>query len=152
VLVAGIGHPDRGDDAAGLLVARGVRAAGTGVCVVESRGDLGELIEAWDGARLAVIVDAARAATSPGRIHRLTDVALIGTRPAVTSSHGLGLGETLALATALGRLPEQLVVYALASGPRGHRAHRGTGPRGSGCPVPVCRRRHHGQGQTERFQ
>jgi Ni,Fe-hydrogenase maturation factor len=50
-LVIGIGNPDRGDDAAGLAVARNVRAAApAGVAVIELDGDQLALLDAWDGA------------------------------------------------------------------------------------------------------
>jgi hydrogenase maturation protease len=55
----GIGNADRGDDAAGLAVARLVRAAApAGVTVLELDGDQLELLDARDGAAEVYLVDA----------------------------------------------------------------------------------------------
>lgn len=72
------------------------------------------ILNAWDGAALAVIVDAAISGASPGTIHRLE----AGAEPlprdmARCSSHGLGLAEAVQLGRVLGRLPARLVIYAV---------------------------------------
>jgi hydrogenase maturation protease len=113
--VIGIGNPLRGDDAAGLLVARLVRErVGPDVEVVELHGEPAGLIDAWEDATVAVIVDAVRAGAEPGSVMRfdLTSSALPRS-VATASTHSLGLGEAIELARALSRLPKKLVVIGI---------------------------------------
>jgi hydrogenase maturation protease len=117
VLVVGLGNEFRGDDAAGLLVAR--RLAGSaGVDVAENSGDAAELLDKWEGADLVIVVDAAATGGEPGSVRRLDPVAEAGAlrRVALSSSHLLSLAEAVELARTLGRLPRRLVVYAVAGG------------------------------------
>ncbi len=59
-MVIGVGNPDRGDDAIGLLVGRHVKqAAPPGVTVIEASGDGTNLIELWKDQGTVIIVDAA---------------------------------------------------------------------------------------------
>ena len=115
-LIVGVGNPYRGDDAVGLLVARQLRAAcPPGVRVVETPGEAAELLDVWEGADLVVLIDAVRADAPPGTIYRFE----VGVDPmppvfARRSSHTLGVGEAIALAGALDRLPSRLVVYGIA--------------------------------------
>ena len=109
--VVGLGAEDRGDDAAGLLVARLVRtAAPPGVEVVESGGDAGAVLECLDGAERVVLVDAARGGR-PGSVERLPLAAV--PRAAVRSTHGMGLSEALGVAAELGVLPADVRVYVV---------------------------------------
>jgi hydrogenase maturation protease len=111
-VVIGVGNPYRRDDAVGLVVAETV--ARRGLRAVQSDGEPAGLLLAWEGADLAVIVDAVVCEpATPGRIHRTL------TLPAArggTSSHGLGIPDAVALATALDRMPRRLVVYAVEAG------------------------------------
>lgn len=120
IAVIGVGNEFRRDDGVGWAVIARLRKR-TGApplppdtVLATCDGDPARLIGLWEDAGLAVVVDAAHAHPgSPGRVHRLE---LDGERLAgstATSSHGLGLGEAVELARALGRLPERLVVYAV---------------------------------------
>lgn len=110
--VIGIGAEDRGDDAAGLLVARLLRVASPpGVEVHESAGDAGGLLELVEGADRVVLVDAARGAGAPGTVEYLAQGAALRSR--VHSTHGLGLAEALGVATELGILPPVVRVYVV---------------------------------------
>src|SRR5215469_10174685 len=85
--VIGMGAEDRGDDAAGLLVARLLRvAAPPGVEVHESAGDAGSLLELIEGADRVILVDAARGGT-PGTTECVPLAAPLG--PPARSTHGL---------------------------------------------------------------
>jgi len=114
-LLIGMGNPLRGDDAAGLLVARALRERGaSGWDVLELEGEPVDLIEAWEGAELALVADAVAPAGEPGRVHEIDAVA--GPLPAAlagASTHALGLAEAIELARALERLPRRLTVFGI---------------------------------------
>ncbi|MEZ5078074.1 MAG: hydrogenase maturation protease [Solirubrobacterales bacterium] len=136
-LLIGIGNELRGDDAAGLLVARAALdrelepeppclfspkgrkkaggSAGSGaVEVIELEGEPVELIAAWEGVEAVVVADCAAPAGQPGRLHRFE----LGDEPLPAalggpSTHALGLVEAVELARSLDRLPKRLVVLAV---------------------------------------
>jgi hydrogenase maturation protease len=126
-MVIGIGNIYRRDDALGPTVVELLRARGlAGVTYAESDGEPIQLIELWQDASFAVVIDAVRAASArpgaasprpgaasprPGRVHRLS--ALHPSAGASASSHGVDLGDAIALARALDRLPPRLLVYAV---------------------------------------
>jgi len=114
-LFIGIGNPLRGDDAAGLLAARALRALGEeGVEVRELEGEPVDLIEAWEEAEAVLVADAVASGGEPGEVHRIDAAA--GPLPAALagpSTHALGLAEAVELGRALGRLPPRLVVYGI---------------------------------------
>ena len=111
-----VGNPFWRDDAAGLAVARRVRAAApAGVEVVELGGDPAGLLEALQGTDLVIILDAIRSGAPAGSIQRIevgTGDELADRRPRV-SSHGLALGDLLALARSLDRFPTRLVLIGI---------------------------------------
>jgi hydrogenase maturation protease len=117
-LVVGVGT-DRGDDAAGLLVARRLRETapprGTGQPrVVELAGDLTRLLDLWQPADRVTVVDATTSGAAPGTVHVLD----AGARPlpaslGTASTHALTLADAVELARSLGRLPARLVVYGI---------------------------------------
>ena len=113
-VVIGIGNPFRSDDGIGPAVAAQIqRRRLPGVRVVISGGEAAGLLEAWAGARLAVIVDAIRRVpSSPGRLHRLLASQLETGGPAA-SSHGLGVPDALRLGRVLERLPRRIVIFAV---------------------------------------
>jgi hydrogenase maturation protease len=114
-LVIGVGNAWAGDDAAGVLVARLVRErAPAGVTVIEHQAEPTALLDAWDGAPLAVVVDATCGGGEPGAIRVLeaTDKPLPASFTG-TSTHAFGLAEAIELARALGRLPERTMVVGI---------------------------------------
>jgi hydrogenase maturation protease len=108
VIVVGLGNAFRGDDAAGLAVAR---ALGDDPRVIAHDGEPIDLLDAWAGADEAILVDAARSGAPPGTIHRLDE--LSAPAGAGGSTHLLGLAETLALARTLGRAPARVTFYGI---------------------------------------
>ncbi len=114
-VVIGVGNPVRGDDGAGIEVARQVRAlAAPGVRVLELDGEPSGLIDAWEGIDRAVVIDAAVSGSAPGTVRRLDAVAEplpSGLRAA--STHDFGVAEAVELGRALERLPGRLVVYGI---------------------------------------
>ena len=114
--IIGIGNPDRGDDAAGLLVARRLKHAGMAE-VVEMDGRIDALLEAFDGVEAAYVVDAAMFGGAEGAVLRLD--AADGALPVELdgySTHGLGLAQGIELARVLKRLPRRCVVFAIQAG------------------------------------
>jgi hydrogenase maturation protease len=112
-VVIGIGNDFRRDDGVGLAVAQQIAERDLpGVRVVSGTGEPAALLEAWSGMARAVVVDAAAGEHStPGRIRRWTACDLEATT--AVSSHALGLAQTCALAQALARMPQDLVVFTV---------------------------------------
>jgi hydrogenase maturation protease len=122
-LVIGLGNADRGDDAIGLVIARGIRrACPPGVTVADVDGDQLALLDAWAEAAAdgdaVYVVDAVRSGAAPGTVYRFTaDDPLPATiRPAGT--HALTLAEVIEVARALStenrrRLPVNLICYGI---------------------------------------
>ncbi|WP_460356669.1 hydrogenase maturation protease [Mycobacterium sp. ZZG] len=112
-LVIGVGNPFRRDDGIGPAVAAEVgKLSLRGVRVMVATDDPAEMIDAWDGTELTVVVDAAAGDDAvPGRIRRWTPEA--GLRPATVSTHALDLPAAYALGQVLGRAPRRLVVLAV---------------------------------------
>jgi hydrogenase maturation protease len=109
ILVAGLGNEVRGDDAAGLLAARAIRAlALENVDVEEHSGDVARLADSMACHKEVVVVDAVVSGAPPGTVLELTpEDAVARTR---SSSHGLGVAEALALARVLGAAPHVRII------------------------------------------
>lgn len=128
-VVIGVGSEHRGDDLAGLLAVRCAAPLLRGVEVHELDGEVGRMLDAWDGADLAIVIDAVRTGAKPGTIHRVDDAAGPGS-PALgrnVGTHSLGIAEAVSLGRVLGRLPRRLVVFgiegrAFSVGSEPHRA------------------------------
>ena len=121
-IVLGIGNPNRGDDAAGLMAARllrGMLPAGTADCngmleVIEHDGEAASLLARLDGVRRAFLIDACVSAGPHGTMQRF-DVShdpLPRGRFGL-STHSLGLADVIELGRALGQLPSYCIVYAI---------------------------------------
>jgi hydrogenase maturation protease len=130
VVVIGVGNEFRRDDGVGPEVLSRLRehlgagpdaGAETMVQLMDSDGEPAALVEAWTGASLAVVVDAVVAEpAAPGRLHRLTVGHDAAAAASVVSSHGLGLGDAIGLAAALGRMPGRLIIHAVEAADVGH--------------------------------
>lgn len=114
-VVIGVGNPYRRDDGVGPAVIERLRRRHLAdVRLAECDGEPTHLIDLWEHRWLAVVVDAARTtAPRPGRVHRrsLTHPSVRGVGSA--SSHGMDLGDAVALAAALDRLPRMLLLYVV---------------------------------------
>lgn len=119
IRVIGMGNPLRHDDSVGVRVARrlAVRIQPHVEVRVHSGGGLG-LMDAWQGASAAVVVDAVSSGAPPGTVSRFD----VRARPlpeqlgAPRSTHDFGLGESLELARAMRRLPDRLIVIGIEGG------------------------------------
>jgi hydrogenase maturation protease len=114
IVVVGLGNSYRRDDAVGIVAATTLNdLALPGVRVVTGIPEPMSLLQAWSGARLAIVIDAAVATPSlPGRIRRCT-LRDVDDAPEGLSSHGLDIGRTHALGQVLGRVPDALVVFGI---------------------------------------
>lgn len=115
-VVIGLGNLLRGDDGAGIaavrLLAHGGAAAG--VRCREHEGEPLGLLELWEGAARAVVLDAVRTGAPAGTLHRIDAAA--GPLPAplgAAGTHAVGLAEAVELGRVLGRLPGELVILGV---------------------------------------
>jgi hydrogenase maturation protease len=115
IIVVGVGDPYRRDDGVGPAVVAKLRERDLSEAVLAtSLGRTEELIKLWDGADLAIVVDAMRASPAhPGRVHRLAVQPGSAERVRAAGSHGMDLGAAVELAREQGRLPNRLVIYAV---------------------------------------
>ena len=120
VVVIGVGNPFRRDDGAGPAVVERLRLADLpGVDLAESDGEPGTLIMLWETRRLAVVVDTVHTHHRPaGHVHRR----LMARRPSdgSTSSHAMDLGDTVALARELDRLPDRMLLLGIETADTGY--------------------------------
>jgi hydrogenase maturation protease len=107
-LMIGIGNPDRGDDAAGVLAARHVH----GGRVIEW-ADCSVLLDLWEDADDVIVIDAMCSGRPAGTIQRFD--AWRDRLPAhgFVSTHAFGVAEAVEMARALDRLPGRLTVYGI---------------------------------------
>ena len=122
VVVAAVGSEFRRDDGAGPAVLDRVGNELGDVEVLGSLASPWHLVGAWDGADLAIVVDAVDAVAAgdePGAVH-VVEVDMNfppethGRTAAQTSSHGLGVIEALHIAAALGTAPAHVVLVGVA--------------------------------------
>jgi len=150
--VIGIGNPYRRDDGIGpALVAALERLRPPGVSLTVADGEPSQLLDAWSGAPLAVVVDAVLCEVpAPGRIHRTAlgpvvggpvvggpVVAGPGSRAAAASTHGLGIPDAIRLAEVLGQAPGRLVIMAVEAADIGFGL--GLSPAVAGCLPELTR-------------
>jgi hydrogenase maturation protease len=126
VVVAGLGNEYRRDDGAGALVASRVAGHAGGVIDIGPLVDPLDLLGLWDGADLAIVVDAVRSGAQPGTI-QLVELAPDDSPTATsragpgsagpgsprTSTHGIGLAGVLRLARAVGQAPARVIVVCI---------------------------------------
>jgi hydrogenase maturation protease len=117
-VVIGVGNGYRGDDGVGLAVAARLRTrVPAGVDVIPCEQEPSRLIDAWQGAATALIVDAVESGAEPGTVHRFdASTTPIPAQALRSSTHAFGVGEAIELARALGKLPGRVVVYGVEGG------------------------------------
>jgi hydrogenase maturation protease len=116
-IVIGLGNPDRGDDAAGIQVARQVAAERLDVLTLEF-DDPSEALDAWDPEDTVVLADAISSGGHPGDIH-VVDVIerkLPAGRWSAAGTHAFGLAALVELARSLDLMPRRLVVVGIEAG------------------------------------
>src|SRR5690606_9476655 len=118
IVVIGVGNPYRRDDGAGPAVIDGLRRRHLStVELAECDGEPTRLLDLWTGAELAVVVDAVRAEPArPGSVHRRSVWHPSFGRAGCATSHAVELGDAVALAAALDRLPTRMLLYLVEAG------------------------------------
>ena len=117
-VVIGIGNRLRGDDAAGVVVAEQLRPrVRDGVEVVSCDEEPSRLMEAWEGAESVLLVDTVSSGSPPGTLHRVeVGEQAVPARTFRSSTHAIGIADTIELARALGRLPRRVRIYGIEAG------------------------------------
>ena len=114
-LIVGVGHPDRGDDAAGWLVIDLLQGC-PHLTLRRVTADPSALLTdpLWTEAQHVVIIDAVRTGAEPGTILRWShDRLLSELPPSGSGTHDLGVATCLGLARALGRMPRDLALIGI---------------------------------------
>jgi len=111
MLIIGCGNRQRGDDAAGILVAE--RLIAHRIHAETCSGEVAQLMDLWADSDDVIVIDAVVTGAPVGAVrvwdgHRRLDY---GTSSG--STHGLGVGEAVELARALDRLPARLRVFGI---------------------------------------
>ena len=119
VVLAGLGSEYRRDDGAGPAAVSMVMRQCTGVTVVGPLDDPLDLLGLWDGAALAVVVDAVSSGSPPGTV-QVVELDPTAPRPVrergasgMNSTHGIGLAGVYRLARAIERAPSRVVVVGI---------------------------------------
>ena len=110
-----VGNAFRGDDSAGLEVAKILQGTlPDGAEVLEREGEPTALMDSWEAAEAVWLVDAVRSGARSGTVHRV-DAAKQELPAGLfrASTHAFGLAEAIELARALGRLPARTVVFGI---------------------------------------
>lgn len=114
MLIIGLGNPDRGDDAAGILVVRRLRERH--IDAIEHAGPTLNLLDLWSANDQVIVVDAVVSGAAPGFVH-VWDPSKAALNNSVlrSSTHEFGLADTIELARALDRLPCWMRIYGVAA-------------------------------------
>ena len=104
----------RSDDGAGPAVLDRLRGSvPTDVPLVESMGDVAQILDAWRSSEWVIIVDAVMSGSPPGTVHRLDGRSGVPTSWRSPSSHLIGLAEAIELGGSLGSLPDEVTVFGI---------------------------------------
>lgn len=114
-MIIGVGNEYRGDDAAGLIVARQLRQQlPDAIQVIEQSGEGAALMETWKNAAHVILIDAVQSGAAAGTVFRFeAHQQAIPTKFFHYSTHAFSVAEAVELARALNQLPERLIVYGI---------------------------------------
>jgi hydrogenase maturation protease len=115
MLIIGVGNAMRRDDGVGPYVARRLEPLmPESGHVIEQSGEGSNLMEAWAGEDVVILIDAVRSSAEPGTVTRFDAVA--DTVPGGFfhySTHAFSVAEAIELSRVMELLPEVLVVYGI---------------------------------------
>ncbi len=112
--IVGIGNLFRGDDGAGLAVAREIRARQPGLRVIERSGNLLDLFDSLGNESAVLIVDAVSSGAAAGHLFRWdASVEALPSTAMRGSTHGFGVAEAIELARARKQLPATVLVFGI---------------------------------------
>ena len=112
IVVAGLGSEYRRDDGAGPVIAARVAVEASATRDIGPIVDPLDLLGRWDGADLAVVIDALRSGSVPGTV-RVVDLTADRARSGTTSTHGISLSGALHLAHAIDQAPARVIVVGV---------------------------------------
>ncbi len=116
-LIIGIGNEFRGDDAIGLLVARSLKQKFPDVNIIESNGDITDLLNHFKQYNPIIIIDAA-ITNDENRIGKVNYLVINKNLPALNikfySSHALAVMEVIKIAEQLNLLPDEIHIYGIS--------------------------------------
>jgi len=126
VTVIGVGNGLRGDDAAGLLLARRLMDRDlAGVHVVEHSGEGVSLMELWQGRDAVLLIDAVQSGSHPGSLHRFdAGREPINAKALRCSTHNFSVHDAIEMSRALETLPKRFIVFGI----EGKTFEQGAGP------------------------
>ncbi len=104
-LIVGIGNPYRRDDKIGLIIAKRLHNI-LKYDIVESDGDLLNLIDILQRYDLVILIDAINLQTTAGRLHKY-DINNLDVEP-LTSTHAINIIEVLELIKIIGKMPKMI--------------------------------------------
>ena len=115
VLVIGVGNEYRRDDGVGPAVVRALAGRlSPSVAVTEQSGEATALMNAWDGANCAILIDAVAVQGTPGKVYRIdASAAPLPVELFSRSTHAFGVAAAIELARALGQLPSRVIVFGI---------------------------------------
>jgi len=116
IVVIGVGNEFRTDDGVGLYIVRKIKEIGLdGVKIIEGISDGTSLIDAWEEATAAFVVDCAVSGASPGTTYRFdtTNDKIPRDLFSSYSTHAIDVADTVDLARILGKLPPCLIIYGI---------------------------------------
>lgn len=114
-VVVGIGNDFRGDDGAGLAVARLLKShPPQNTAIVELNGEVTRLVDCLQECDAAILIDAVQSQKSPGTIHRVdvshNPLPINGNQ---RSTHGISLASIIELARGGENFPKRLILYGI---------------------------------------
>ena len=115
-VIVGVGNEFQGDDGIGRHIARNLKSKQLeSITIKEESGEATSLMEAWTGADQVIIIDAMVSGKTPGTVSRFdaTDSPLPKDVFPHFSSHTFSVAESIELARALNRLPQEVIVYGI---------------------------------------
>ena len=137
ILVICVGNEYREDDGVGFFIGHKLKRKNLPRTIIRfSRGEGTSLMESWDKTSRVIIIDALHSGHAPGTVYRF-DAHKQPIRKTFYpgSTHHFGVAEALALAKALNRLPQSLIIYGIEG--KSFKQGRGFSPEAKKAAVEV---------------